>query len=405
MSGLAAGGRYGVSYSLNSALIELGIQTATAGGQLDVSVPAGAVMTVYPYAGADLAPEVYKYAASPAFLKVGAGTATTLTAAATDPELDAMSYAWTVGTAPAGARVTFGTPAAAATSANGLTVAGLYTFDVKVSDGQKSSTEEVGLNVFNGDQPPIIQAVQSREPTGVPQPTLLTLPQSSVRLWDQGSYDLENDTLSRTWTVVSQPAGANATLAAETDASPAGSDVASNLTVAGKYTFQLSVFDGTNTEVQDLTVTVDPADAHAPTIANVIAGLVANGHGRLSATTADADGDYLVNWWDVVSQPDGSTVTFDNQASPTTGFSVDRPGIYTFQLSTVDRALSAQSQVVRVVAVNIASVPEPTTTAWAVAAAMLLLRRGRRGRGTSSISAQAADPVGVRPGGPVTLGS
>ncbi len=348
ITGLAPNAKYGVSYALNSALTELGVMTSTSSGGLNVAIPAGAVMTVYPYAGSNMAPEPFSYSANPAYIVLPSAGTTTLSTAATDPQLSKLSYKWELASAPTGATVTFSNSSAATTSASGLTVPGFYNFHLVVANGVRTTTEKLGFWVFAGVQPPIVLAVQSREPsTNLSQPTLLTLPtENSVRLWDQIVYQLQNIPLSYVWSVVSQPTGANARLAADTGPAPPGGDVASNLTVPGSYVFKSAVSNGTETVSQNLTVSVDPAATSAPTITNASGAVTTPGHASLSATVSAGAGDYIVNWWDVLSQPTGSNVTFDNQASPSANATVDTPGTYTFQLSTVDRALSAQSQVI-----------------------------------------------------------
>jgi hypothetical protein len=344
-------GNYGVSYSTPSVgTTELGVQTVGVSNTLTVSVPDNSVLTIYPHGSANLPPEVYQYTANPTYLKLGAGSTTTLTAAATDPELDTLTYAWSVASKPTGANVTLTSPNTASTNANGLTVAGMYIFNVNVSDGHTIVTSQVALNVLVGNQPPIISVVQARAPNGSGLPLLLTQPQNSSWLLDQVAYDLEGDTLSYSWTVVSQPSGASASLATPT----ASACVANNLNVAGNYVFQITVSDGTTPVSQTVTVTVDPTNLHAPTQSNVSGSVVSGSHGHLAGTASDADGDWISSWWDVITKPAGSTVTFTDPAAATTDFVVDTPGTYTFQLSTVDRTLYVQSSNINV---TISSVP------------------------------------------------
>jgi hypothetical protein len=339
-------GVYGVSESLSSGgIAELGLQTVNSSGVLTVVVPYGSILTIYPYAGTNLPPEIYEAAglagASPAYLTLGMGSSATLTVSATDPELNPLTYNWRVLSAPVGANISLANSNSATTTAQNLTVAGLYVFLATVTDNQGgSATRQIGLNVFNGDQPPIVQVVQSRSPPGPPWiPPLLTLPEDSTWLLAQVELDLAGYALSNNWALLSEPTGAAATLTTP----DTNNCIVSNMTVAGDYVFQLSVSDGYELVTTNLTVTVDPPNLHAPT--NTVNGIsyVGPGHGHLSATAGDADGDWISSWWVVVSKPPGSTVTFNDPASPTTDFYVDTAGTYAFQLSTVDRTLWSQS--------------------------------------------------------------
>ena len=349
-------GVYGVSYATAAnGIAELGLQTVDSSGTLTVALLYNTVMTIYPYAGTNLPPEIYVNAntteASPAYLKTPASSVT-LAVNAVDPELDPLTYNWQLSSAPAGAVVSLVNSNTASATAKGMTVSGLYVFVASVSDNHgNTTTRRVGVNVFSGDQPPIVQAVQARPIAGPPfNPPLITLPQNAVTLLAQLIYDLENDPISYTWSVTNQPPGASALLLSPTNSLC----ILTNLNVAGDYAIQLNVSDGFNVVTQNLTVTVDPPNLHAPTIANAGGAYVSPGQGQLQATTSDADGDWITSWWDVISKPTNSTVTLTDPSAATTGFQVDTVGTYTFQLTTVDRTLWTQSANIVVAVTNVA---------------------------------------------------
>ncbi len=335
--GLPAGD-YGVSYSIPGGIAEQGIQHVRT-GSLDVTVPPNSVLTIYSLTGADRSPELFKYLANPPFLKLGSGTSTALSAAATSPGLESLSYSWSVAKQPEGANVSLTSPNSANTGANGLSVPGLYIFSVAVSDGSKIVTRQVGFNVLSGNQPPVIDVVHSRSPMGQGLPILLTQPINSTLLLDQVSYDFEKDLLTFNWSIISQPSGAAAIL----DTPNSFKCLANHLDQPGDYVFKLTVSDGHTPVTQYLTVTVDPANPNAPVIRNASGSVVSPGVGRLQAATSDPDGDWIANWWDVTAKPEGAIVTLDDPGSPNTDFHVDTPGRYTFQLTTVDRTRYTQS--------------------------------------------------------------
>ncbi|GMU22049.1 MAG: hypothetical protein AMXMBFR13_21370 [Phycisphaerae bacterium] len=325
-------GSYAVSYTVGvGPYQEFGVHSTDAGGVLAVDVPSEAVLTVQTYAGSNLPPVPTKWEATPEFLTQPAASVTLL-AAATDPELDTVTYAWSIKSQPAGANATLSSADTASTTANGLTVAGTYVFAVAIKDAGHTVTREVRVPVFATNQPPLPMDVHNRNPV------LIMLPQNSTTL-RAGGWDLEGYALSYAWEVLSQPAGADAALVTPN----ASSCVASNLTVAGDYVFRVAVSDAAHTVYETLTVPV-----HAVNTAPEITSLAANppallpgkeGVTHLSATLSDADGDDVSVWWSVVSSPAGTTPLI---AAPgallaeVTGLTLE--GSYTFRLTAVDRA-------------------------------------------------------------------
>ncbi|HUV63665.1 MAG TPA: hypothetical protein VMW24_07175 [Sedimentisphaerales bacterium] len=336
-------GAYGVCQSVGGGMHqELGLQAvaATRGvaatGTLPVTVPSNAVMTIYSHPGTNQTPTVTSFKATPDFLTLSgpgrfAPLTMSLSASATDPERDPISYAWSVTSRPADANVSLTAPGSATTSATGLTVAGEYVFAVEVSDGANTVARNVVLNIHAENQPPIAMDVHNR------LPVIVTLPADSTELRCAG-LDLEGDALSYRWSLLSQPAGASALLA-----SPGtGNCKVSNMTAAGDYIFQLELSDPVHTVSANLSVTVYPQNPSAPTISNAVASpatitLPAEAT-WLSATTGDPDGDPISHWWSVKSKPVDASPAFSAQGSPSTGVTgLTAPGTYVFTLNVVDR--------------------------------------------------------------------
>jgi hypothetical protein len=371
-------GTYGVSASIGASANgaagtpeELGVQTVT-NGTLTVNDPANSVLTIYPRAaGVTLAPYIYQSSAtagSATYLLTGGATSISLKATADDPQLDRLSYSWSVASAPAGAAVSLVNAGSASATANGLTVAGQYIFNVVVSNGTASSTRQVGFNVFSGPQQPIVEIVENRSPPSGSVPAsigpILHLPsETSTQLWAQLAYDLQGDAVTGTWSYVSGPAGASPVLTNENISGLPAGYIASNLTVAGNYDFRLTATDGvTAPVVEDLIVTVDaPNPATSLTTSSASGSYVSPSNGQLKATVTDTNGggQWTSSWWDVLSQPAGSNVTFTDQTSPNTKFTVDTAGQYQFQLYSVDQTLAATSGVVTVNIPSVAPSPLP----------------------------------------------
>lgn len=362
VTGLPAGS-YGVSRSVGSGVCqELGLQTVDGSGQLSLSVPKNAVLTIYPHEAGNLPPTLTAWKSSAAFLKVGGPGSTTLSASATDPEGDGVSYTWSVQSQPAGASAVLANPNAASTAATGLAAPGQYVFNVAVHDGSHTVNRQVALNVLEGNQPPVLIDVHNR------LPVQLTLPGSSTTL-RSGAWDLEADPLTFQWSISSQPPGANAQLASP---GSAASQV-SQMTLPGDYVFRIQVSDGTNQVWQELTVPVYPENLHAPFITGAAGAVLPDGHGALWASTGDLDGDPISHWWELVSGPSGADVSFSSQGGAGTEVWTDQAGSYQFQLSVVDRTRYAQSGLI-----TLDLVPEPTCMSlFGLAAAGWIIARRR----------------------------
>ncbi|MDO8587075.1 MAG: glycoside hydrolase family 30 beta sandwich domain-containing protein [Armatimonadota bacterium] len=247
-------GTYGVCRSIaGAAYQEVGLQRVGSGGTLTTTVPSNSVMTIYPYSGANLPPRVTNWAATPNYLEKPSSS-TTLSVSATDPENEALSYTWSIAGKPSGAKVSLASPSSVSCSASGLTAVGDYVFNIAVRDASHTVNRSVKITVFSGNQPPVIDSSHNRLPVTVTLPTTGTTLRCSVR-------DLEGDTLTYLWSVVSQPAGASVSLANNTTTSCK----ASNMTVAGNYVFKaqvadpLGATDPSHIVSESLTVAVYPA--------------------------------------------------------------------------------------------------------------------------------------------------
>jgi len=316
---------------------ELGVRAADATRSLAVAVPPNAVLTIYPHPGRNMPPVVTAWGAKPSFLKTPAGKAT-LSASAQDPELDRLSYSWTVKSQPKGGRAAIADPKAATTQVSGLTVPGRYAFDVAVSDGSSAVVRTVFLNVFQGNQPPMLFDVHNRIPV------IVTLPQSTTMLRG-GAFDLEGDKLAFRWSVVRQPEGS----AVKLDTPDQPKCNLTNITAAGDIVLRLSATDGHHTVAQELTVPVYPPN-RAPVIEAIEAKPAAlampGGEVALSAVTSDPDGDTISHWWRVAAKPAGARPVFTKQGGRDTRVSgLTVPGFYAFTLTVVDRTKFARKGV------------------------------------------------------------
>jgi hypothetical protein len=352
LSGLPPG-KYGISQSPSGAASfqELGLKTVAADGLLSLNAGSkGVATTVYPYTGPNHAPTIMSFTVNPGYL-VAPTSSATLAANANDAELDPMTYRWSVDSQPTGATAAIVNPTWATTSVSGLTIAGTYVFKITVRDGVNTSSKKVYLMVYASNPPPMLGPAGFRiaAPYGLvftnPGDTThanVELPTSSVTL-QVGIGDLANDAFDGRgkWTLVSQPAGANAKIDTTIYIYISIRAQASNMVVPGDYVFQCNI---TNPGHPDLTVrticTVHPTSS-GPVINSISASpaslTLPVATTKLTATTSDPQGQLLRHWWAVKSVPAGAKPVFDHQGLPVSNVSgLTVPGTYTFTLRAFD---------------------------------------------------------------------
>jgi hypothetical protein len=235
---------------------------------------------------------------------------------------------------------------------SGLTVSGTYIFNIAVSDGTNTSTKQVYLVVYDSNPPPVLGQAGFRiaAPYGLvfANPGIVThanieLPTSAVTL-QVGISDLANSDFTGrgTWSIVSQPAGANAGLNGGTVYVFVSIRAnVTNMSVAGDYIFQVNV---TNPGHPDLTnrviCTVKPASS-TPVISSITASAnsmtLPTNSIEFSANTSGSTNQPLRHWWEIKNIPVGAEPQFDHQgATNTTVSNLNLPGNYTFTLRAFD---------------------------------------------------------------------
>jgi hypothetical protein len=347
-------GSYGLSQSSSGATSfqELGIRAVAANGLLTITNMPGnsTVATLYPYSGTNEPPTIEVFDANPGFL-VAPTNATTLSVKASDPQLYPLTYRWSVTNQPPGANAVFANSNAATTVVSGLTVAGTYVFNVNVSDGVNTSSQQVYFAVYNSTPPPVLGQTGFRiaAPYGLvfgpPTNTthaIIELPTSSVTL-QAGISDLENSDFTGrgTWSLVSEPPGANAGVSSTTYIYVSLRANATNMTVTGDYVFQINVTNPGNPDlIAQIICTVNPATS-PPVISSITATpptmtLPTNAI-QFFAVTSGSTNQPLRHWWAITTVPAGANPQFDHQGLPNTTVSnLVIPGNYTFNLRVFD---------------------------------------------------------------------
>jgi hypothetical protein len=271
------------------------------------------------------------------------GTVTGTTAAlsvlgADDGGEAGLTYTWTTTGAPAGGAATFGangTNAAKATTAT-FTKAGVYTFQVTISDGSLTTTSTATVTVA--------QALK----TIVVTPASGNLSLNQTTTLAAVGYDQFGAALAAqpafTW---SKAGGVGAVTAGGAFSSP----------TAGSATVK-----ATSGAVSG-TATVAVANA-APTVAAAAAagggGTVGGLTTTLSALGADDGGEANLTYaWTATAAPAGAAPTFaanGTNAAKSTVVTFDKAGVYTFKVTVSDGSLTTTSSVTLTVAQTLTSI-------------------------------------------------
>jgi hypothetical protein len=263
--------------------------------------------------------------------------------ASTDPNGDALSYAWIL-SGPAGSAARLNGPSSPKPSFI-ADVAGSYTAELVVNDGKANSSKAsvtVTASVLNAA--PVANA-------GADQSVVLG---SVVTLDGSASSDADGDLLSYDWILQSRPDGSKSALVGAKSARPGFT-----ADTVGTYQISLSVFDGkvysatANVKVSVAVANVAPV-ANAGAAQNVTVGKVVTLDGSASS---DPNGDSLSFQWALTSRPAGSQAALSSPTSAKPAFTADQVGIYVASLIVSDGRLTSPVATVPITAALANSAP------------------------------------------------
>jgi len=179
-----------------------------------------------------------------------------------------------------------------------------------------------------------------------------------VQLDGSSSYDVDGDTLTCRWSLVSTPAGSTSVIMNNRLVNPL-----LTLDVSGTYVVQLIVNDGYAFSKPD-TITISTENT-AP-----VANAGKDQHVKILDTVAltgsgsyDADGDSLSYRWSMTTKPNNSSATLTGADTMGPSFICDVAGSYIIQLIVTDGKISSQPDVITITAVNTEANSAPVANA------------------------------------------
>jgi hypothetical protein len=244
--------------------------------------------------------------------------------ASSDVDGDTLSYQWSLTSQPPGSTVVLNAPTSAMPTL-ALDKPGTYVAQLIVNDGSvDSAPDTVTLSTLNSK--PVADAGEDQ----------LAALASTVTLSGVDSVDVDGDTLSYQWSLVTKPATSTATLTSTTVV-----NTSFVLDKPGTYVVQLIVNDGTvDSDPDTVTITTQNVKPVADAGEDQ-AKLVGQTVQLDGSASSDVDGNPLSYTWSFASVPDTSTATLSNTSIVNPTFVPDLPGTYVVQLMVNDGQLDS----------------------------------------------------------------
>ena len=253
-----------------------------------------------------------------------------------------LHYSWAFASLPAGSNARLENATSAMPSFV-VDVPGNYTLTLTVENGRDTDSDSITISTTN--TPPVADA-------GFNQTLAVG---TTVVLDGSGSSDVDGNALTHSWTLVTKPAGSNATLSGATTVSPTFV-----IDKPGMYVAQLVVNDGvvdSTPSAVAITTQNTPPVANAGAAQVVTAGALVQLNG---AGSTDVDGNPLTYSWNLITLPNGSQAALSNPAAVNPTFTADVAGTYVAQLTVNDGFVNGTPATV---AITTNSVQAPTANA------------------------------------------
>ncbi len=258
-----------------------------------------------------------------------------------DADGDALTFAWSIVAKPQTSQAAL-SDSQAVKPVFEVDVAGTYTVQLIVNDGTVNSPADT-----------VTIATDNSAPVGAAGADQSVMVNDTVQLDGSGSSDVDGDSLTFAWSLVSKPQTSQAALSDAQAVKPTF-----EVDVAGSYTIQLIVNDGTvNSAPDTVTVSTDNSapvsDAGADQAIRVNDTVLLDGSG-----SRDVDGSSLTFAWSFVAKPGGSQAALSDAQAVKPAFDVDVAGTYTVQLIVNDGTVNSAPDTVTVSTENSAPVSD-----------------------------------------------
>ncbi len=252
-----------------------------------------------------------------------------------DVDGNTLTYQWSFVSKPATSTATLQNPTTV-TPQFTIDKPGTYVMQLIVNDGTvASSPDTVTISTINSK--PVAN-------TGADQSGNIG---NTITLDGSQSSDVDGDTLTYQWAIISKPANSTATLSNPTAVNPTFL-----LDKPGTYTVQLIVNDDTVNSDPD-TITISTLNtkpvADAGDDKHGVVGATVTLNGTLSS---DPDGDPITYQWSLTTKPTDSSTSLQNPTTSTPSFVLDKPGTYTGQLIVSDGTVDSDPDTVTVTTQN-----------------------------------------------------
>jgi len=261
-----------------------------------------------------------------------------------DVDGDSLTFKWSFASRPTGSNATLSDTTAVKPTFE-VDVAGSYTVQLIVNDGTVNGTPDT-VTISTENSAPVSDA-------GNDQAVLVN---DTVQLDGSGSSDVDSDMLTFKWSFVYKPSDSNATLSKSNVNRPTFV-----LDIAGTYTLQLLVNDGTVNSAPD-TISISTENSTPVSYAGEDQALLVNDTVELDGTgSSDADGDTLTFKWSFVSRPSDSIAMLSDNEDLKPTFEVDVAGTYILQLIVNDGTDNSTPDTVTIITKNSAPVSNAGT--------------------------------------------
>lgn len=344
-------GSYGVSQSDGNLYQELGIKTVASDGILTINAPGNsAVTTIYPYLGVNHSPTIVAYNTDKGYI-FSPTNSVNLSVYAVDEEKDNLTYQWSVFKQPTGSKVAITNPTSANSSVTGISEAGMYIFNIDVSDGKNVSSKKVYLNKYDSNPPALIgqSGFRFAQPYGLVfsynKDTChanIELPTNSCIL-QVGIGDLSGSDFSGRgkWSLVSAPVGSKVKVDTTIYIYVSIRAQVTNMDVPGDYVFACEVTNPPYPNLKSAVICTVHPQSSSPIIESISANpqilSLPDNTVQLKGKTSDPENDLLRHWWSIKSAPNEAKINFEHQGLAMTNASgLSVPGNYIFTLRCFD---------------------------------------------------------------------